>query len=419
MTGIALLLGLFLALASYRLAHLRGALQRMKQAVDARKPILPDNEAHAHGKSLEELNASIRGLLEETFELRQRHSGQLAQLETTLGSLQEAVLILDSNNYVLLANSALHDLFPESREVLRKRVELALHSREFLSTIDDVRAGRAKPRQEIEFLVGSHSVWMEVTGALISAHDGSSETWALFVLHDISRQKQLESVRKDFVANVSHELRTPLSVIKGYAETLADSHQDMAPEERGQFLKTIQRHADRLHSLLEDLLTLSRLESSQPNLHRERVDLNAFISAFVEEFRRRPDSLGHRFEISLPPALPEAMLDPLKLGQVFENLLVNAVKYTPAGSLVRVSLGLGSGKLELRFADNGPGIPTADLPHVFERFYRVDKSRSRETGGTGLGLSIVKHIVQLHGGSIRVESALEQGTTFVILLPAV
>ncbi|MFA5263912.1 MAG: ATP-binding protein [Opitutaceae bacterium] len=418
MTWLPVLLSLLLLLAVFRIVRMELALRRLKTAIEARKPVLPESEHRSQSRVVDALCLSIRRLLEESQELRQRASGQLAQLETTLGNLQEAVLILDEHNYVLLANRALHAIFPEARDVLRQRVERALHSNEFLSYIDEVRAGSASPQQEIEFLVSSKSIWIEATGSLVQPTDGSSEAWTLFVLHDISRQKQLEAVRKDFVANVSHELRTPLSVIKGYAETLADSHRDMPAEEREQFLKIIQRHADRLHSLLEDLLTLSRLESAQPGLHRESVDVSAFISSTMEEFRRRPDALGHEFGIELPPASPQAMLDPLKLGQVFDNLLGNAVKYTPKGTRILVSLGIVPDKLELRFSDNGPGIPAADLPHVFERFYRIDKSRSRDTGGTGLGLSIVKHIIQLHGGSIRIESTLGQGTTFIITLPA-
>jgi two-component system phosphate regulon sensor histidine kinase PhoR len=238
------------------------------------------------------------------------------------------------------------------------------------------------------------------------------------VLHDITRQKRLEGVRKDFVANVSHELRTPLSVIKGYVETLVDGHDSMPLADRDRFLKTIQRHTERLNSLLEDLLALSRLESAQPGLARERVDLGQLFAVALEDFRSRPAAEGHRFSLAIDPNTPPVLVDPLKLGQVLDNLVSNALKYTPRGSRIDLSARMAStDTVELAVGDNGPGIPPEDLPHIFERFYRVDKGRSREKGGTGLGLSIVKHIVQLHGGKVWAESRLGAGTTFFIVLP--
>jgi two-component system phosphate regulon sensor histidine kinase PhoR len=237
------------------------------------------------------------------------------------------------------------------------------------------------------------------------------------VLHDITKQKRLESVRRDFVANVSHELRTPLSVIKGYIETLVDGP-DMPIEDRERFLRTIQRHTERLNSLLEDLLALSRLESINPELHREPTSLSTLITGLVDDYRARPSSAGHNLNFALDPAVSELLIDPLKITQVFENLLENALKYAPRGSRIDISTRLHANEVEICVRDNGPGIPETDLPHIFERFYRVDKGRSREKGGTGLGLSIVKGIVTRLGGTTGFCDAPGGGTIFHVALPA-
>ncbi|MET0262414.1 MAG: ATP-binding protein, partial [Rariglobus sp.] len=263
------------------------------------------------------------------------------------------------------------------------------------------------------------TTWLEITGTTIQSQGSSRGPWTLFVLHDITKQKKLEAVRKDFVANVSHELRTPLSVIKGYVETLVDGHHDISVDDRERFLKTIQRHTERLNTLLEDLLVLSRLESINPGLHRETVNLQSLLASIIDDYHSRPASAGHELNLEVDPAIGPLLVDPLKITQVIENLLDNALKYSPKGSRIHLSARLqGLGEVIVTLRDNGPGIPEADLPHLFERFYRVDKGRSREKGGTGLGLSIVKHIVQLHGGRVWVESKAGQGTAFSLSLPS-
>jgi two-component system phosphate regulon sensor histidine kinase PhoR len=407
-----------LGLAVRRLARHRRAVIALREALIARRALLRDDLPGALGSAWDDLCATAGELVAETARLDRQHSGQLAQLEATLGSLQEAVLLIDSHNYVLLANPAFHAIFPKAGKIIGERLELALHSDVFLRHVAAVRAGRAQPRQEIEFVDANGSTWLEVTGSAAGPLDDRGLPSLLFVLHDISRQKRLENVRKDFVANVSHELRTPLAVIKGYVETLVDAHDTMPRADRDRFLKTIQRHAERLNSLLDDLLTLSRLESARPGLARERVDLAVFLSDAVEDFRSRPDAAGHRLALEADEALPAVLVDPLKLGQVLDNLVSNAFKYTPPGSRIAILARIRTGDtVEIAVRDDGPGIPSEDLPHVFERFYRVDKGRSREKGGTGLGLSIVKHIVQLHGGRVWAESRAGEGATFFFTLP--
>lgn len=409
-----------LAVGASRLRTHRRAVAALREAIVNRRTLLRDDMPGALGKDWDALCVSAGELVTEVNRLDRQHTGQLAQLEATLGSLQEAVLLIDTHNYVLLANQAFHAIFPKAGRIIGERLELALHSDAFLRHVQAVREGRAQPRQEIEFVDARGSTWLEVTGAEVGPLDrGKTQSpGLLFVLHDITRQKRLENVRKEFVANVSHELRTPLSVIKGYVETLVDSHEDMPLAHREKFLHTIQRHTERLNSLLEDLLALSRLESARPGLARERVELAPLLAAALEDFRARPSAEGHRLSLAVEPALPAILADPLKLGQVLDNLVSNALKYTPRGSRIELAARIGSvDTIVVSVRDDGPGIPAADLPHVFERFYRVDKGRSRETGGTGLGLSIVKHIVQLHGGRVWAESRVGGGTIFFFTLP--
>ena len=251
--------GLVVALAVIQARH--RAVRRLLHAVQERRRIPAAGDS---GGQWPRLCAAVDALIAEVAQLQQIRSGQLAQLEATLGSLQEAVLMVDSGNRILLANPALQTMFPRARDIINQRLETVLHSVAFLDYVDAVRAGRAQPQHELEFVDGARSTWLEVTGALVTPLDGGPGSWALFVLHDITHQRELEGIRKEFVANVSHELRTPLSIIKGCIETLVDGHRTMPIEDRERFLQTIERHTERLNSLLEDLLVLSRLESATP-----------------------------------------------------------------------------------------------------------------------------------------------------------
>ncbi len=419
---IALAAGLVATLI--RLAQHRRAARAIMQSLITRREIGGNRLPGAAGRNWSELISEANELIAENKSMQRTRSGRLAQLEATLGSLQEAVIIIDHDNTVLLANKALQSLFPGAGTVLNQRFENVIRSAAFLEYVGAVRNNTAQPQHEIAFVTANETRWVEVTGAMIPAVNDSSSQWTLFVLHNITRQKKLEAVRKEFVANVSHELRTPLSLVKGCAETLVDGHRDMSVDDRDRFLRTIQNHSERLASLIEDLLLLSRLESANPRLHVERVPFASFLHSIIDDYRARPAAAAHEITTDIDTNIGELSIDTFKLTQVVENLIDNALKYTPAGARVTItarqralpaSEGGGRG-VEVCVRDNGPGIPAADLPHIFERFYRVDKGRSRETGGTGLGLSIVKHIVQLHGGQVRVESG--QGAAFFFTLPA-
>jgi two-component system phosphate regulon sensor histidine kinase PhoR len=418
---IIVLLALALGFTWLKIGSHRQAVQALEQAIFRKQPLLSEDLPGSAGTAWERLRRASNEFINEFNQLQQQRTGQLAQLEATLGSLQEGVLIVDANNTILLANKAIQAISPRpAHQIIGHRLELVLHSATFLTYVEAVRRGRAQPQQEVEFIEAGRTTWLEVTGSTIQNQAQSRSFWTIFVLHDITKQKKLEAVRKDFVANVSHELRTPLSVIKGYVETLVDGHAEIPADDRERFLKTIQRHTERLNSLLEDLLVLSRLESINPGLKREVVDLPGLLATIIEDYQARPAAAAHRLELSAEavPALGAVPLDPLKFSQVVENLLDNALKYTPKGSRIQLAARvLNDDDVVVSLGDNGPGIPAEDLPHLFERFYRVDKGRSRETGGTGLGLSIVKHIVQLHGGRVWVESELGQGTTFSFSVP--
>lgn len=396
----------------------RRRLDRLRSAIEERRVFLLDDEhtgpRGAWTRLVESANALVR-IHQSTTAQRDR---QLRQFEATLRSLQEGVIIVDEHNRLRLANQSLLRLLPHLDPEGAPRIETALHSTAFLEFLQAVRSDTAKPAVEIEFLDGAESHCFEVTGVAIQPWTGEEGSWVLCVLHDVTRQRRLESVRKEFVANVSHELRTPLSVIKGYVETLVDGGPDMPPADRDKFLRTIQRHTDRLHSILEDLLTLSRLESKSPGLLRENIDLPALLRQFAADYAARVAATHHQLALEIAEVLPPLFADRVKLTQVFENLVDNALKYTPAKSSILISVEWKNREMLVRVTDNGPGIPAADLPHIFERFYRVDKGRSREKGGTGLGLSIVKHIVQLHGGRVWAESSVGQGTVVAFTMPA-
>jgi two-component system phosphate regulon sensor histidine kinase PhoR len=237
------------------------------------------------------------------------------------------------------------------------------------------------------------------------------------VFHDISDLKRVERIRRDFVANVSHELRTPVTVIKGYAETLLSGALSDDPQRAERFLGIIQNHADRLSSLVRDLLTLSELESGEVSMHPLSVQVEDAVRHALLLVGQRGEEKGVNLEYMGATGAACVKADRSRLDQVLINLLDNAIKYSGQGGTVTVRAVEEGDMVRISVRDSGIGIPDKDLPRLFERFYRVDEARSRDRGGTGLGLSIVKHIVQAHGGSVSVESTQGVGSVFSFTLP--
>jgi two-component system phosphate regulon sensor histidine kinase PhoR len=245
---------------------------------------------------------------------------------------------------------------------------------------------------------------------------GGQASGAVALLHDVTALRKLETVRRDFVANVGHELKTPLTAIRGLVETMLDDRQMPADTARS-FLEKIRGQSQRLSALVTDLLTLARIESNEVPLERKLLDLRAVVREGAERFRVTSVRRGLELAAELPPEPVPLDADEESLRQILDNLLDNACKYTPPGGRIRVRVARADGEVGLEVEDTGIGIAPADQERVFERFYRVDKARSRELGGTGLGLAIVKHLTQSLGGQVSLASEPGRGSTFRVLFP--
>src|SRR2546430_1923857 len=247
-------------------------------------------------------------------------------------------------------------------------------------------------------------------------NDNGEITGAVVLFHDITELKRADEIRRDFVANVSHELRTPLSILRGYIETLLDDP-ETSRDELERILEVMKRHSNRLGILVDDLLTLAQLESANPNLQLSDVRLSELFAAIVHDWAKKFAEKKLSVDIAIAANLPIIRADETRLQEILYNLLDNSLKYTQPGGKIRLQAQRSGEEIALSVSDTGLGISEADLPRVFERFYRADKARSRELGGTGLGLSIVKHIAQMHGGTVEAESELGLGTTIRVSLP--
>jgi len=336
-----------------------------------------------------------------------------AQQQVLFNSMLEGLLLLDRNRRIYLANRAFKNLFGIKTELRGKTIMEALRVRELAEIVERVEGEGQMFDYELK-LPDLSERWLQVNAAAISNSAGEREG-TILVFHDLTQLKQLERTREEFVANVSHELRTPLSLIKGYVETLLDGARNN-PEVAERFLKIIERNAQRLDLLIQDLLTISALEAGRVKLSLQSVELRPLVEKVLGDLKP-PADLKNVILINRMPELVAAA-DTNRLDQVLANLVDNAIKYGRVQGTVTVGGGkVQDGKIEIFVQDDGPGIPAESLDRVFERFYRVDKARSREQGGTGLGLSIVKHIVQSHGGKVWVKSELGKGSTFFFTLP--
>lgn len=346
-----------------------------------------------------------------------------SQLLAVLTSMVEGVMVLDSRGHVLQTNPALERMFGISRMEARGRpcAELFRHQ-QLNDLVTSILRSRTHHQDEIVLPLSGRYLQIEASPA---GGERENEASAVLVFHDMTELRRLEKIRKDFVANVSHELRTPLTSIKGYVEALLDGANDDPPTST-KFLEIILKQSARLNLIIEDLLELSKIESGGVSFKEDPIELRSVIDRTLSMIKPIADKSRHRLVTVVDPSLPPVAGDEGRLVQVLTNLLDNAVKYTPAGGTITVGAKLAPavgtteppvGAIELSVADTGIGIPEEDRPRVFERFYRVDKARSRELGGTGLGLAIVKHIIEGHGGQVWVEANHPQGSRFVVRLP--
>lgn len=325
--------------------------------------------------------------------------------------MTEAVVAVDMKGRVLAVNPALISLFQVEAAEGKPLLETLRHYR-LHEIVSSVLSSGKQSMEEVKLFTPQELTFEAYAAPLM---EGDQQAGALLVLHDITRLRKLENVRREFVANVSHELRTPISAIKGFAETLREGAIDDA-KHRMEFVQSIEEYADRLAILVDELLDLSAIESGQKELKKEPVSLIRIARECARELKPLADKKKVKFEIPDTEGAP-VNADSAQMRRVLMNLLGNAVKFNKEGGLVRVSRQEKDTQAVFYIEDSGVGIEDRDLPRVFERFYRSDKSHSSETGGSGLGLSIVKHIIEAHGGSVGVESRLGEGSSFYFSLP--
>jgi len=362
-----------------------------------------------------DIAAALVRLREQLVERGLTIGRQDTQQEAVLGSMIEGVLAIDGRRCILGINRAAADLLDvEAEQAAGRPLQDVIRNpdlRRFALTAIDCR----EPVEDDLLLRGIRDRTIRLRGTAL--RDASGDGGAVIVLNDVTEVQRLENVRRDFVANVSHELKTPVASIKGFVETLLDGALDDRNDAR-RFLGIVARQADRLAAIIEDLLALSRIEQSETSgkLPLDPQPLTGILVTASDDCRPRAVERSIRLEVDCPPDLIVTVNGPL-LEQAVINLVDNAIKYSEAGKAVWLSADNDATGPAIRVRDEGCGIAAEHLPRLFERFYRVDKARSRVLGGTGLGLSIVKHIVQAHAGTIVVESTPGVGTTFTIRLP--
>jgi two-component system phosphate regulon sensor histidine kinase PhoR len=383
---------------------------------DAFGRTIGQNPAHepAHAEAIDE---AIDNLALSLADRLRQASRDKAQLQTILSSMTDGLVAVDHDQRVLLSNRAAEQLLSLAPEAQGRHLWEAMppEMQAVVQAVAEVMLTN-RPRR---FVVGpTDGRYLEVTIRRLLTVDGARAGGLVIVAHDVTEAQQYQELRKEFVANVSHELRTPLTVIKGYIETLRDGAMD-DPQAAQLHLAIIQKHADQLSNLVNDLLDLSRLESStnvpaQAPLSVEPV-LRRVIDLMQPAARIKEQSLS--LTLGMEP-LPQVKGNADYLQRAIANLVDNAIKYTSEQGSIRVEAREAGGAVLIEVSDDGIGLAPEDQPRIFERFYRVDRSRSREMGGTGLGLSIVKHAIQGQGGSVDVESELGKGSKFIIRLPA-
>ena len=400
---VAIPLAIFFGVVAGRsIASPLNALRDSARAISERlPPRLPTSGIPEIVAVAEALRLTDRELAERFAELRREKAEAMAMVD----AMVEGVIAADTRGRTVLANRAARELLGYGPWAQLPDLATLFRSKPAREAVSAVLAGRP---------LHDHEVDLDGRVVLINARP-LSEQGAVLVLHDLTEVRRLEEVRRDFVANVSHELKTPLTSISGYAETLAGPEVDEATRRR--FVATILGNTQRMIRLVDDLLDLSRIEGGRWNVSRVDVEIAALASESWEPFGGKADARQVQFTMDIAPDAARAFVDADALRQIMGNLFDNALRYVPDAGHVRLRAATQDGGVLISVADDGIGIAAEHLSRIFERFYRVDPSRSREAGGTGLGLSIVRRMVEAHGGRVTAESAPREGTTISCWFP--
>ena len=368
-------------------------------------------------KEISDLAEAMKYMAERLDERIKTIVEQRNELEILLSGMIEGVLAVDTDERVIMLNQAAGRLFGVNpAEAQGRNILEVVRNTDLENFIRSALSSREPVEREISIIVQGKERLLQAHGTLLREEQGL-RTATLIVFHDITRLRMLENIRRDFVANVSHELKTPITSIKGFVETLlAGAKND--PEEAGRFLRIIAKQADRLSSIIDDLLNLSRIEQEEEKgeIQLEERQIRDILSGAIQSCKASAEAKNINIELLCPENL-QALIEARLLELAVVNLIDNAIKYSESGSSVQVEALIKDSEVIINVRDHGCGIEKKYLPRLFERFYRVDKSRSRKLGGTGLGLALVKHIVLVHSGRVSVESTPGKGSTFSIHLP--
>jgi two-component system phosphate regulon sensor histidine kinase PhoR len=375
------------------------------------------------GYGSDELGTVARALDDSVQDVGRRLSEQArdrSRMEAILGGMVEGVIVVDAQGRLQLVNEAARQMLRISDPVMGRPYVETVRLPAIAELLAATLSGRpADPVQFSPPLDQSRTIIARAASATASPPVPGTPAaifGAVLVLHDITDLRRADQIRRDFVANVSHELRTPLTAIRGYIEALADG--DATLDEQQRFVDIIARHTARMERLVKDLLRLARLDAGQETLDLVACDTRSLADAVVTDLAPNADARGQRVTVHVADAAPDVRGDPAKLHDALRNLVANAITYAPEHTTVAIEVRREGRMIAIEVSDEGPGIPDEDLGRVFERFYRVDKSRARDPGGTGLGLAIVKHLVELHGGNVRAENRPNGGARFTMTLPA-
>jgi two-component system phosphate regulon sensor histidine kinase PhoR len=337
-----------------------------------------------------------------------------ARMAAILSGMVEGVLVVDGDGRLRLVNDAAHRMLNMESNLLGRHYVEAVRQPGIVGQLGAALKGEHRLPIEVPLDAVSPAGGPRIYRAQATPASGEGGG-AVLVLHDISDLRRVDRVRRDFVANVSHELRTPLTAVRGYVEALMDESIDR--DQRKTFLEVIDRHSGRMERLVRDLLRLARLDAQQETADVHAIDAATLFRAASADLSDRIVRQNLQVDITVKPEASVIHADQNKLQDALRNLIENAVNYSPAGGRIEMEAYADGERMVLTVGDEGPGVPEADLGRVFERFYRVDKSRTSDPGGTGLGLSIVRHLVELHGGKVNAANRPEGGALFTISLP--